>query len=213
MENIVYNMDCMDFMRDAKDGEFDLAIVDPPFFGMAMTFHLFNSGWDPYPTPTMSEQRRYLDELFRVSRNQVIFHADQFFLPPDGFRIRIADEGFPIDMRMKVAERVYCSVPIEPCVLPKMRDADGKIHPNQRSVGLYEAILSQVAKPGDRILDTHVGSGSIRIACHKMGFDFAGCEIHPGYYESQESRYRQFLRDITAAPSWPDVEIPSVPYL
>lgn len=192
MENIVYNMDCMDFLRVQKDGEFDLAIVDPPFFGLTM--NLFNSGWESYPTPTIEEQQRYLDELFRVSRNQVVFHAERFFLSSDGYRIRIVDEDIRLDMQMLFAERVWYNEPIEPFVLPKMRDTDGQIHPHQRAVSLYEALLSKVAKPGDRILDTHVGSGSIRIACHKMGFDFVGCEIHPGYYETQEQRYRMYIK-------------------
>lgn len=99
-----------------------------------------------------------------------------------------------LDMQMLFSERVWYSEPIESFLLPKMRDTDGQIHPHQRAVSLYEALLSKVAKPGDRILDTHVGSGSIRIACHKMGFDFVGCEIHPGYYETQEQRYRMYIK-------------------
>ena len=195
--NIAYNMDCMEYMRTLPDKVFDLAVVDPPY-GIGMDGgcvgykgdNVFEKkGWDK-STPG----KEYFDELFRVSENQIIWGGNYFYLPPTrcfliwdkgaGFRGRTYAEAelawTSFDQNVRIFERdPLCN-----------GDYKGKIHPTQKPVALYAWIFSRYARPGDKILDTHLGSGSSRIAAYDAGLDFVGCEIDKDYFEAQEQRFQ-----------------------
>ena len=197
MVSEVYNMDCMEYMKSIPDKFFDLAVVDPPY-GIGMDGgcvgykgdNVFEKkGWDK-STPG----KEYFDELFRVSGNQIIWGGNYFYLPPTrcfliwdkgaGFRGRTYAEAelawTSFDQNVRIFERdPLCN-----------GDYKGKIHPTQKPVALYAWIFSRYAKPGDKILDTHLGSGSSRIAAWDAGLDFVGCEIDKDYFEAQEQRFQ-----------------------
>lgn len=218
--NQVYNMDCMDYMRSLPDKSFDLAIVDPPYGinapNMKMGEHggykstatkirkgRLNQGagklkdralqmlpvdWDFAPP-----SQEYFDELFRVSKNQIIWGGNYFNLPPTR-GIICWDKMQPWENFSQV-ELAWTSFDY-PAKLFKYSttggaNAEKKIHPTQKPIALYGWILKTFAKDGDKILDTHLGSGSSRIAAYKMGFDFWATEIDNGYFDSQNKRFRR----------------------
>ena len=145
--------------------------------------------WDVAPP------QQYFDELFRVSKNQIIWGGNYFQLPPTRcflvWRKLTISESFT----MAMAEYAWTSFKSNAKVFefaPQGKKDDKRFHPTQKPVALYEWILSRFAKKGDRILDTHLGSGSSRIACAELGFDFVGCEIDKTYYELQEKRFKEY---------------------
>jgi len=185
----------MDLMRECADKAFDLAIVDPPY-GIGMDggnvgYKGFNNfqkkGWDK-AIPTAE----YFQELRRVSRNQIIWGGNYFPLPPSRCWL-IWDKGAGFEGRTYAeAELAWTSFDANVRKFKRdplaMRDYCGKIHPTQKPVALYDWILRTYAKPGDRILDTHLGSGSIAIACHYAGHALTACEIDRDYYEAALKR-------------------------
>ena len=192
----LYNMDCVEGMKHYPDNYFDLAICDPPY-GININMNMGrkknkakvhkNKKWD-MSVPEM----KYFTELFRVSKNQIIWGGNYFDLPltkswifwdkevPEG--ISFADGELAWTSFTKTL--VKAKVPYSGFV-----GSEGKIHPTQKPIKLYEWILSKYAKQGQNILDTHVGSGSSRIACYHKGFDFVGFEIDNDYYLASEKRF------------------------
>lgn len=197
--------DCMNVMREFKDNHFDLAIVDPPYGigcdGSAKTTgshggrkaHKFK-GWDKN-----SPDGNYFRELFRVSKNQIIWGANYYpeYLPPSmgwvfwdkGQRICSSD-GELAFTSFKRALRVIEMNRVE---LLK----EGTIHPTQKPIALYNWILENYAKPGQSILDTHMGSGSIAIACHYRNHPLVACELDPDYYKTALDRIHKETRQIS----------------
>ena len=189
-----YNMDCMEGMKQFPDKYFDLAIVDPPYRDMSEnqpTKDMRNNG-------TMSNfgdkpKKEYFDELFRVSKNQIIWGANNFSLPNyKGFvvwkKITISE-----DFTMSMAELAYISEGLGTIskiveMQPQGNKSDPRIHPTQKPVALYEWLLSRYAKDGDVILDTHVGSASSLIACHRTNHKFVGFELDERYYKLSKER-------------------------
>lgn len=189
--------DCMEYMRGLPDKAFDLAIVDPPYGigrdGAQRTTsthggrkaHAFK-GWDSgAPGP------EYFAELFRVSKDQIIWGANYYpqHLPASmgwifwdkGQRIcnsdgELAFSSFDRALRVTEYNRV------------ELQKDGGTIHPTQKPVALYRWLLKNYAKPGQRILDTHLGSGSIAIACDIEGFDLVGLEIDADYIKAARHR-------------------------
>ena len=194
--NVAYNMDCMNLMKTLPDKAFDLCICDPPYglieSGWQTGGHngLFSnraykngiiSAWDSKPP------KEYFVELFRVSKNQIIWGGNYFDLPPTRCVI-CWDKCQPCE-NFSQWEMAWTSFG-KPAGLFKFDNRTGdKIHPTQKPVVLYEWLLTHYAKPGDKILDTHLGSGSSRIAAYNLGFDFVGCEIDPDYFKAQEERF------------------------
>ena len=194
-------MDCMEGMREFHDGFFDLAIVDPPYGigrdGQKKTTggnggrkaHDFK-GWD-----NARPDSEYFKELFRVSKNQIIWGANYFsnLLPPTmgwimwgkGQRINQSDG----ELAFTSFNRALRIVEINRVALLM----EGTIHPTQKPIALYEWLLRNYAKPGDKILDTHLGSGSSRIAAYKLGFDFWGFEIDEDYFRDADKRFRESI--------------------
>lgn len=200
----VFNMDCVDGMKDYPDKFFDLAIVDPPY-GMPkdsthgrgkLANRLLNNGsvaqWDTKPP------LEYFDELFRVSREQIIWGGNYFGLPATrGFVIW--DKVQPFE-NFSAAEYAWMSFQTVSKIfrLPATRTGDEiKIHPTQKPVKLYEWLLDKYAKEGDKILDTHMGSQSSRIAAYSMGFDYWGFELDETYFKSGNKRFQQHINQLT----------------
>lgn len=200
--NVAYNVDCMEYMRTLPDKAFDLAVVDPPY-GLDIANMNMGAGnsprcsklenrlWSKANWDKQSPNKEYFSELFRVSRNQIIWGGNYFELPPckcfliwdkgEGMYGRSFAECEQAWTSFKDTARIFKYTPVD-----KMR-----IHPTQKPVALYRWIYSRYAKPGDKILDTHLGSGSSRIAAYDVGLDFVGCEIDKDYFDAQERRFAE----------------------
>jgi site-specific DNA-methyltransferase (adenine-specific) len=200
--NKVHLADCMDIMRKMPDKSVDLCIVDPPYgidvgnmTGGAGKNKQWEKGkcWDK-DIPNEA----YFIELSRISKNQIIWGGNYFPLPLTNGWI-VWDKDRRKETTFSDGEMAWTNF-LTLLKIAKIRydgfigaDKDGRIHPTQKPVALYKWLLKNYAKPGDKIFDSHVGSGSIRIACHDMGFDFEGCEIDKDYWEAQEKRYNQHI--------------------
>jgi len=197
----LYNKDCMEAMKDMADKQYDLAIVDPPY-GIARFGSRIESvnridktakinKWDIKPT------QEYFNELFRISKNQIIWGANNFNLPTSEY-FCIWDKKQTVD-NFASAEYAFVSMGLKkPAkvfrysihqVIQDRKLENGKIHPTQKPIKLYEWLLMNYAKEGDKILDTHLGSGSIAIACHNLGYDLDAYEIDKEYYEATMKRF------------------------
>ena len=187
--------DCMDLMREFPDKHFDLAIVDPPYgAGDAFNFRYAKLYPNAAPSP------EYFAELFRVSRHQIIWGGNYFPLPcsrcwtvwdkenpaPNFSDIELAWMSFD-----KVSKKI--KIPSWGAM-----HADGAtIHPTQKPVALYRWLLEKYAEPGQRILDTHLGSGSHAIACHYFGAHLTACEIDADYYAAAVERVERETQQLS----------------
>ena len=182
----------MELMARYEDNYFDLAIVDPPYRDENKpTKDMRNNGC--MKSLKGRPAKKYFDELYRVSKNQIIWGANNFQLPQfKGFLIW--DKGIPFDFTMSMCEIASFSEDLSTISkIYKLRIAglETRIHPTQKPVKLYEWILMNYAKEGDKILDTHLGSGSIAIACHNLGYDLTACELDTDYYNAAMKRFKQ----------------------
>ena len=204
----VYLEDCVTALKRYADNHFDLAIVDPPYgINMAMGHkgsakrgdknrHKSFAGGD-----SEIPNEEYFNELKRVSKNQIIWGANYMIehLKPTPCFI-VWDKVQPEDFSMAMCEVAWTSFYSPAKLFKKVAKGgfltngtiDQRIHPTQKPVYLYDWILKNYAKEGDLILDTHLGSGSSRIAAYKGGFNFVGFEIDKEYYEKQEKRFNDF---------------------
>lgn len=187
----------MVMMGRYPDKYFDLAIVDPPY-GISMDGgnvgykgknDFVKKNWDK-----CIPDAQYFIELFRVSKDQIIFGGNYFPLPPTRcFLVWDKGEGF-YNRTYAECELAWTSFDKNTCKLkhdPLAKgDYKGKIHPTQKPVALYKWLLEKYANPGYKILDTHLGSGSIAIACHDYGFDLTACELDKDYYEAAMQRIK-----------------------
>ncbi len=192
----ITNEDNMDLMARYEDNYFDLAIVDPPY-GIDIKTRVFDDGkkWDS-EIPT----KEFFYELFRVSKNQIIWGGNYFldYLKPTPCFL-IWDKKITDKQLMSMSEFAWTSFTTKNLIFrqPPVGDRgfyniDGKrIHPTQKSVKLYEWLLINYAKEGDKILDTHLGSGSIAIACHNLGFDLTACELDKDYFDAAIKRLKE----------------------
>ena len=190
----VYLEDCVTALKRYADNHFDLAIVDPPYgLGKRTT----DGGGTNSQIKFMDDIRRsnwddkipdaeYFSELFRVSKNQIIWGGNYFPLPPT--RTIICWEKVVMIPTMSQIEMAWTSFD-SPARIIKINNTDkNRFHPTQKPTKLYEWILANYAKPNDLILDTHLGSGSSRIAAYKNGFNFVGFEIDSDYFNAQEKK-------------------------
>lgn len=196
------NVDCLVYMRQLPDKYFDLAIVDPPYgigengsrnksrgkLAKAKDYRPF-AGYDLAPPDDT-----YFCELFRVSENQIIWGANHFIdrvaVPSPCWVVWDKDNG-----RSHFADSELAWTSFRTAVRNfkfrwsgmlqgDMKNKEVRIHPTQKPVKLYEWLLKKYAKPGQRIFDSHMGSGSSAIACNNLGFEFVGCELDPYYFEA-----------------------------
>lgn len=218
-----YNMDCMDYMRAQPGKAFDLAVVDPPYYSNAYSIitpggNLSTTGIErrkydmPHWEPPSQE---YFDELFRVSKEQIIFGINYFPINPGWGRI-VWDKCKDNGTYFSDCEIAYCSLLKHVKIFRFLWNgmiqgtpgngtkAQGnktlnevRIHPTQKPVELYRWIFRNFAKPGDRILDTHLGSQSSRIAAYDAGLDFVGLEIDKNYFDRGEERFAAYIAQMS----------------
>ena len=197
----LHNIDCMKYLATCEDNAFELAIVDPPYgYGEAKTDILNFRQKEQHREWNVAPQQNYFNELFRVSKNQIVWGGNYFaYLWNFGGRCFIYwHKGNPVKNfadgelawtsfdknAQQISYRYFGN-------LEGNSSASKKIHPTQKPVKLYEWLLINYAKEGDRILDTHLGSGSIAIACHNLGFDLVGCELDTDYFKAAQKRLKQ----------------------
>jgi site-specific DNA-methyltransferase (adenine-specific) len=181
----LFNEDCMVGMARYPDKHFDLAIVDPEFgIGIGRSARLVTDkgliakSWDDKPISFT-----YFDKVFQVSINQIIWGGNYYNLPPTKHCIGW-DKLQPEDLSFGMFDFAWTSFNTSNKLFRYSATKEIRIHPTQKPVALYKWLLTRYAKPGDLILDTHLGSGSIAIACWDMGFDLVGFEIDKDYYDA-----------------------------
>lgn len=204
--SVFLNMDCMEGMKQYSDGYFDLAIIDTPYgigengdrnhsrtkLAKAKDYKAF-AGKDMKAPDT-----GYFRELFRVSKNQIIFGANHFIskIPIDSHCWIVWDKDNGTN-DFADCELAWTSFPTavrkyryrwQGMIQEDMKNKEFRVHPTQKPVALYKWILSNYARPGDKILDTHVGSASSLIACRELGYDYVGFELDSDYYEAATKR-------------------------
>ena len=198
----LYNCDCMEFMKSIPDKYYDLAIVDPPYrdnkYNQPTKDMRLNGGmkkWSNKPDDI------YFKELFRISRNQIIWGANNFHLPNyKGFvvweKLTISD-AFTMSMAeiAYISEGLGTTSKIFKCS-PQGKKEDPRIRPTQKPVKLYEWLLQHYAKPTDKIIDTHFGSCSIGIACHNFGCSLDACEIDKEYFDKAVERLKTNFKEL-----------------
>jgi len=201
----IYNMDCMELLRQTPDNYYSLACVDPPY---GLGNRLSDGGGKLKNTP-MAElyrgktwdvlpSKEYWDELFRVSKNQVVFGANyflQYLHNTRGFICWDKNQSMPT---LSACELVWTSFDKPAKIMTKSSTDLERFHPTQKPIYIYKYVLEYCrAKNGDKILDTHMGSGSIAIACQQMGYDLTACEIDKDYYEAALKRIELNTRQIS----------------
>ena len=197
MRSIVYNQDCLEAMRQMPDKAFDLAIVDPPY-GLGHRWirpgenchaaaAMAGSQWDNF-----APSDEYFTQLVRVTKNQIIWGGNHFNLAPTR-GIIIWDKPTMRIPTMADGELAWTSFDRPLKIVSVSNSVVERIHPTQKPVALYRWLLTNYAKPGDTILDTHLGSGSSRIAAYDLGFDFTGYELDKDYFEAQEKRFADHI--------------------
>jgi len=185
--------DCMEVMKTFPDGHFQLAVVDPPY---GLGDRLSDGGgvlekrayvqmyrekrWDTAPTD------EYFEELRRVSKHQIVWGGNYFKLPPT--RGIISWDKVQDMPTLSAWEMAWTSFDCVARIYRGRSQDPNRIHPTQKPVDLYKWVFSKYAKPGQRVLDTHLGSGSIAIAAHYAGVHLTACEIDPDYYEAAKAR-------------------------
>ena len=192
------NADCMDIMPQYEDNHFDLAVVDPPYgigadkqikFGKHQRDLHKSCDWD-----SSIPDKKYFIELFRISKNQVIWGGNYFINNLYNTKSFIVWDKMNGTNNLADCELAWTSFE-KPVRLYRRHIFTGvgntnyiTIHPTQKPVKLYEWLLKNYAEAGQEILDTHLGSGSIAIACHYFGCDLVGIEIDKDYYDAAKKR-------------------------
>lgn len=205
----VKNMDCIEYMKQFPDKYFELAIVDPPYGidvnnqsqgkggGLAKKIEYKKTDWDK-----TAPKVEYFDELLRVSKNQIIWGANHFIsrIPLDSSCWIVWDkENGTTDFAdcelaytsFKTAARIF-KWKWNGMIQQDMKNKENRIHPTQKPVALYRWLLQNYANQGDKILDTHLGSGSSRIAADMEGFDFYACELDKDYFDASCKRFDEY---------------------
>lgn len=197
----IINDDCLNIMQNYKNNYFDLAIVDPPY-GLSKNskaksgklkdrifFKINEKDWDIKPP------KKYFDELFRVSKNQIIFGGNYFNLP--NYRcVLVWDKRQPFD-NFSAVEIAWTSFNKPSAIYKFDNKVRNKIHPTQKPTQLYSWILEKYAQTTDKILDTHLGSGSSYIAAHYFGIkEFVGIEIDKEYFNNAKKRIKKETKQL-----------------
>mgnify|MGYP003655610547 FL=1 len=200
----IYNKDCLKALKEMQDNQFDLAIVDPPYgkkptrdnkgtggFNNSKNYDNKANLWDIKPS------KEYFIELQRVSKNQIIWGANYFIEHLKSSNAFICWNKKNGDNIFADFELAYTSFTSRARIYTLVREMGVRFHPTQKPVKLYEWLLMNYAKEGDKILDTHLGSGSIAIACHNLGYDLTGYELDKEYYDNALKRLNQHQAQTT----------------
>ena len=194
----LHNIDCMEYMKSCKDKQFDLAIVDPPY-GIGISSNPVRQQHEKKNWDNAIPNRDYFVELMRISENQVIWGGNYFLDYLSATQCFLVwDKVQPFDFSLAMCEMAWTSFSkpakiFKRSVLKERR----KIHPTQKPVDLYRWVLTNYAKKGDTIFDSHLGSGSIAIACDDLGFDLVGCEIDKSYFDDAVKRLMPYRNQKT----------------
>ena len=213
MKSQVFNTDCLAAMREMPDNAFDLAVVDPVYGDVTQGGYMKNAGHTRiggfktvYHTALWKQEKtgaEYFNELFRISKNQVIWGGNYFqkvinqdsqcWLVWD----KLNDNSTYADCELawtsfNSAIRIF-RFTWDGFRQQDMKNKETRIHPTQKPVALYAWTFRNYAKPGDKILDTHLGSGSSRLAAWDAGLDFTGYEIDKTYFDLQEERFQNYI--------------------
>jgi site-specific DNA-methyltransferase (adenine-specific) len=201
----VFNIDCMEGMKNYPDKFFDLAVVDPPYginINVSMgrrkgdkksSYHKFAGNDSTIPDEI------YFNELQRISTNQIIWGGNYMtdFLYPSSCWL-MWDKGFSEDVTFAQFEMAWTSFKSSAKKFDKHPAQTNRIHPTQKPVKLYDWIYKNYLPEGGKVIDTHLGSGSNRIAADKAGnIDFTGFELDKDYYEGQEKRFKNYKQQLT----------------
>lgn len=199
----LYNADCLEIMKTFPDKYFELAIVDPPY-GINFSKTHTGTGWivrESKEWDSSIPSKEYFEELFRVSKNRIIWGGNymvQYLTPSMGWIFW--DKG-QRNFSLADGELAYTSFNKALRVYTYSRGKHQATregwHPTEKPIQLYKWLLTNYAKQGDKILDTHFGSLSIGIACHDMGFDLTACELDKDYYEAGKKRLKQHQSQLT----------------
>ena len=205
----ITNEDNMELMARYENNHFDLAIVDPPY---GIDLANMNMGIGNTPKASKAKNRKwkakdwdnevptkeYFDELFRVSKNQIIWGGNYFDLPPCG-KFILWDKQIPEGLSFSDCEYAWTSFKGANKMFrySAYRNKSEKFHPTQKPPTLYEYCLMKLAKEGDKILDTHLGSGSIALACHNLKYDLTACELDTEYYNAAIKRLKIHQQQLT----------------
>lgn len=194
----ITNEDNMKLMARYPDNYFDLAIVDPPYgVDINSSGTHFKEKYDLKDWDKNTPDDEYFKELFRVSKNQIIWGGNYFLDRLGNCKCFIIwDKKIAEDMSFAMCEMAWTSFKNGAKIYKTTAMQQNRIHPTQKPVSLYEWLLMRYAKKGDKILDTHLGSGSIAIACHNLGFDLTACELDKDYYNSAMKRIEQHKQQI-----------------
>jgi site-specific DNA-methyltransferase (adenine-specific) len=205
-----FNRDCVEAMKEYPDNYFTLCVVDPPYgIGESLKDNKSRSKLGKSKAYTKKDwdlsapEQQYFNELQRVSKNQIVWGANHFIsrLPIDSSCWIVWDkqngQNDFADCELawtsfKTAVRKF-EYRWHGMLQGNMKDKEERIHPTQKPIALYEWLLKQYAKPNDKILDTHLGSQSSRIAAYKAGLDFTGFELDKEYFEQGNKRFNDFI--------------------
>jgi site-specific DNA-methyltransferase (adenine-specific) len=189
----ITNEDNMELMARYPDKYFDLAIVDPPYgIGASKRKNKTKNSVIQYTSKDWDNQipkKEYFDELFRVSKNQIVWGGNYFSLSPTRCFL-IWDKCQPEGLDQAMCEMAWTSFNFSAKIYKTsiQQIQFTRTHPTEKPTKLYKWILDKYAKQGDKILDTHLGSGSIAIACHDYGFDLTACELDKEYFDKAMER-------------------------
>jgi site-specific DNA-methyltransferase (adenine-specific) len=200
----------MEGMRAMPDNAFDLAIVDPPY-GIDINHNIgrrkgcLPSNYKPVTWDSTPPAEEYFEQLFRVSKNQIVWGANHFIsrMPKDSPCWVMWDKGFSQDVSFAQFELAWTSSKTTCKKFDKHPGQIDRIHPTQKPVALYKWLLANYAKEGQTILDTHLGSGSIAIACHYFGAHLTATEIDPDYFAAAVERIQRETQQIELFPPAP----------
>ena len=191
----MFKMDCINYMASVDDNYFDIAVVDPPYgikrFKSGGSF-VNRNGDSPGLWNNNKPTVEYFKELFRVSKVQIIWGANNFSLPESEYFL-IWDKAMTGKHDFAECEMAWVGgdlkKPAKIFRLAAQSTGEIKIHPTQKPVKLYEWIFLNYSTPGDRVLDTHMGSGSSAIAANNFNLDFVGCELDEKYFMGAKERF------------------------
>lgn len=212
MNNQLIQIDCMEYMKKVRDNHFDLAIVDPPY-------GIKQGGGNNHTRGNLAIAKDYKDfgdkktmpvgyhkELFRITKNQIIWGANHFIskIPFDSSCWIVWDKDNNTN-DFADCELAWTSFNTavrrlkyrwNGMLQQNMKNKEIRIHPTQKPVALYKWLLTNYAKPGDKLFDSHSGSGSFRIAAYDMGFDLISCELDPDYCRDNENRFQTHIKQM-----------------
>jgi len=183
----------MKLMARYEDNDFDLAIVDPPYgIDINSSGTYFKDNYDIKDWDKNTPSKEYFEELKRVSKNQIIWGGNYFLDKLGNCKCYVIwDKKIAEDMSFAMCEMAWTSFKNGAKIYKSSAMQLDRIHPTQKPISLYEWLLMRYAKQGDKILDTHLGSGSIALACNNLGFDLTACELDKEYFEASQKRLKQ----------------------